>query len=201
MTIVSLCLRIRCIFVCSGRLTFVFSVETERLVAAVAAVGASGPATGELVPFVLACAGCGLLGALVMDLPMSRQEDGFTPAYVAAALVRRVQPSEVSFGHALVLHHVTGAVAGILYAALYLLFATVAPGIAAVGGVIALGHLAATVTVAAFIYAFFAHIVLPRAGRGIYEERATAVRGQWLRSAVVFGVVLGLSVPALTTVV
>jgi len=156
---------------------------------------------GELAQFVLACVGCGLLGALVMDYPMSRQEEGFTPAYVAAALVRRVPVAEVSVGEALVVHHATGAVAGVLYALVYLLFARVVPDVVAVGGVVAVGHLAATMVVSGFVYAFFAHVVLPRTGRGIYEERSTAVRGQWLRSVIVFGVVLGLSVPVFTTLV
>jgi len=156
---------------------------------------------GELAQFVLACVGCGLLGALVMDYPMSRQEEGFTPAYVAAALVRRVPVAEVSVAEALVVHHATGAVAGVLYALVYLLFARVVPDVVAVGGVVAVGHLAATMVVSGFVYAFFAHVVLPRTGRGIYEERSTAVRGQWLRSVIVFGVVLGLFVPVFTTLV
>ncbi|WP_331280782.1 hypothetical protein [Halobellus rufus] len=132
---------------------------------------------------------------------MSRQEDGFTPAYVAAGLLRRKPPTETSFGEALVVHHVTGAVAGVLYAISYLLFAAVTPDLHPIGGVLTLGHLVATVAVSAFVYAFFAHVVLPRAGRGIYEERATAVRGKWLRSAVVFGVVLGVTVPVFTSAV
>ncbi|WP_336025595.1 hypothetical protein [Halobellus salinisoli] len=155
----------------------------------------------ELPLFVLACVGCGLLGALVMDVPMSRQEDGFTPAYVAAGLLRRASPREISFAEALVVHHLTGALAGGLYALVYLGFTALAPGVSAIGGIVAIGHLVATIGVSAFVYAFFAHVVLPRAGRGIYEERATAVRGQWLRSAVVFGVVLGVTVPAFASVV
>nr|WP_238993959.1 hypothetical protein [Halobellus captivus] len=155
----------------------------------------------ELVRFALVCVGCGLLGAIVMDLPMASQEDGFTPAYVAAGLLRGTPPAEVSFGEALVVHHATGALAGALYALVYLIVATLIPRTGSIGAVITVGHLISTVTIAAFVYAFFAHVVLPRAGRGIYEERATAVRGQWLRSAVVFGVVLGVTVPAFASIV
>ncbi|MFB6089921.1 MAG: hypothetical protein ABEJ97_02575 [Halobellus sp.] len=156
-----------------------------------------------VVGFVLLCAVCGLLGALVMDVPMANQEHGYMPAYVAASTLLRRAPGEVSFPAALVLHHVTGAVAGGLYATVYLAFGLAAvtlavPGIP-LGGVAAVPHALATVLVSGFIYAFFAHLVLPRAGRRIYEERATAVRGQWLRSTVVFGVVLGVTVPAATT--
>jgi hypothetical protein len=150
--------------------------------------------------FVLVCVACGLLGAAVMDLPMMKQEDGFTPAYVAAALLRRTSPGEVPFREAVVVHHATGAIAGGLYGLAFLLFAAVLPAGAVVGGVEAVPHVAAAAGIAAFVYGFFAHVVLPRAGRRIYEERATAVRGQWLRSAVVFGVVIGVAVPALTSV-
>lgn len=153
--------------------------------------------------FVLLSAVCGLLGALVMDVPMANQEDGFTPAYVAASTLRRVDAEEVSFEAAFLLHHVTGAVAGVLYAVAYLVIGLattiLAVPSAALGGVGALPHLLATLLVSGFVYGFFAHLVLPRAGRRIYEERATAVRGQWLRSTVVFGAVLGVSVPAATT--
>ncbi|MFD1598242.1 hypothetical protein [Halobellus rarus] len=164
---------------------------------ALAGLGGSG---GDVGRFVLVCVACGLLGAVVMDFPMSKQEDGFAPAYVAAALLRRTPPGEVPFREAVVVHHATGAIAGGLYAVVFLLSAAVLPAGAVVGGVEAIPHVVAAAAVAAFVYGFFAHVVLPRAGRGIYEERATAVRGQWLRSAVVFGVAIGVTVPVLTSV-
>ena len=71
--------------------------------------------------------------------------------------------------------------------------------VATVGGVGSVPHLVATLGVSGFIYAFFAHLVLPRRGRGTYEERATAVRGQWLRSVVVFGATVAAAVPAATS--
>jgi hypothetical protein len=87
----------------------------------------------------------GLAAALVMDLPMSRQSEGFTPAYIAASVLRRSPPSDVSFRDANLVHHAAGGT--------------------------------------------------------IYEERATAVRGQWLRSSLVFGAALAVIAPALFSTV
>ena len=154
---------------------------------------------GETVPFVAVCVACGVLAAVVMDFPMARQTEGFTPAYIAASVLTRSQPDTVEFAAAFAVHHVAGAAAGILYAVVYL--ATAGPlGRVGVGGVAAVPHALATLAVAGFIYAFFAYLVLPRRGQRIYEERSTAVRGQWLRSVVVFGVTVALAVPAVTSV-
>jgi uncharacterized membrane protein len=164
------------------------------------AAAPAGPVAGEVAPFVVACVVCGVLAAIVMDFPMSRQEEGFTPAFIAASVLARSRPDAVGFPAAFAVHHVAGAAAGVLYAVVYLLSVGPLPGGLAVGGVAAVPHALATLAVAAFIYAFFAHLVLPRRGRGIYEQRATAVRGQWLRSVIVFGVAVVLVVPAVTTV-
>jgi hypothetical protein len=145
----------------------------------------------------------GLAAAVVMDVPMSRQSEGFTPAYIAASVLRRSPPSDVSFRDANVVHHAAGALGGVLYAAVagalvLALGSTPAPGAVAS----ALGpHLVGVAAVVVFIYLFFAHLVLPRAGGTIYEERATAVRGQWLRSSLVFGLALAVIAPALFSVV
>ena len=163
-----------------------------------AAASVSVP-VADVGPFVVVCAVCGVLAAVVMDYPMAKQTEGFTPAYIAASVLTRASPSSVDFRDAFLVHHVAGAAAGVLYALLYLP-AAVLPDVASVGGVGAAPHAIATLGVAAFIYAFFAHLVLPRRGRGIYEERATAVRGQWLRSVVVFGVTVAAVVPAATSV-
>ena len=156
--------------------------------------------TGDVAPFVAVCAVCGVFAAVVMDFPMARQAEGFTPAYIAASVLARSRPSSVESRSAFVVHHVAGAAAGVLYAVIYLLADGPLPGVAAVGGVDVIPHTLATLVVSGFIYAFFAHLVLPRRGRGIYEERATAVRGQWLRSVVVFGVTVAVAVPAVTSV-
>lgn len=168
--------------------------------AAAPAVAISGASTGAVAPFVAVCGVCGVLAAVVMDFPMSKQTEGFTPAYIAASVLARSRPSSVEFRSAFAVHHVAGAAAGVLYALVYLVSAGPLPGVTGVGGVSVLPHLLATLVVAGFIYAFFAHLVLPRRGRGIYEERATAVRGQWLRSVVVFGGTVAVVVPAATSV-
>jgi len=162
--------------------------------------GGSAGSAVEAVPFVAVCVACGVLAAVVMDFPMAKQAEGFTPAYIAASVLSRSRPSTVAFRSAFAVHHVAGGAAGVLYALVYLAAAGLLPGVATVGGVHTVPHLLATVFVSAFIYAFFAHLVLPRRGRGIYEERATAVRGQWVRSVVVFGLTVVVAVPAVTSV-
>jgi hypothetical protein len=146
---------------------------------------------------------------------MARQSEGFTPAYVAAAVVRGRTPEATSFRDASVVHHVAGALAGVLYALvalgvgalLGLSTPVLAPGTLADGGdtgaaaLALVPHAVGVVGVVAFIYAFFAHLVLPRAGGVIYEERATAVRGQWLRSSLVFGAALAVVAPVAAAVV
>lgn len=138
----------------------------------------------------------GLAGAVAMDVPMRRQPEGWTPARVAAAVIRRRPPEWVRFRTAALVHHAAGVLAGLLYALLVLPFALVGIG-PTVGRVPLVGHVAAVVTVVAFVYAFFAYLLLPRVGADVSGERATAVRGQWLRSSVVFGVVLAVVVPLL----
>ncbi|WP_224448918.1 hypothetical protein [Haloprofundus salilacus] len=143
----------------------------------------------------------GLVAAVVMDAPMGRQEGGFTPAYVAASVLRRTTPDAVSFRDATVVHHGAGLLAGVLYAVVLTFGETVVPRVVSLGGVDLLSHLVAVGVVVSFIYVFFAHFVLPRAGGDIYEEQSTAVRGQWLRSSLVFGAALAVVAPFLFAVV
>ncbi|WP_424006350.1 hypothetical protein [Haloferax denitrificans] len=165
----------------------------DLLPAAVAALDAAS-SLGAVAGRLLLGAVVGVAAAVVMAIPMWRQDDGFTPAYVAAAVVRRTTPDEVSFADANVAHHAAGGLAGVLYAVVYLATDAVAPDLG-VAGVDLPSHLVATAVVVAFIYVAFARFVLPRAGRRIYEERATAVRGQWLRSSLVFGATLLVLAP------
>ncbi|KAB1198992.1 hypothetical protein GJR99_14385 [Haloferax sp. MBLA0078] len=137
----------------------------------------------------------GLAAAIVMDIPMWRQEEGFTPAYIAASVIRRTGPENVDFLDANLVHHVAGVLSGVLYAGVYLLVDAVIPELP-VGGVDFTPHLISMLVVVVSIYFLFSYFVLPRAGRSIYEERATAVRGQWLRSSLVFGVALLVLGPA-----
>lgn len=139
----------------------------------------------------------GVIAAIVMDWPMSRQPEGFTPAYIAAGIVTRQPQTNVSFPVAMAVHHIAGGLGGVLYAVLVALFSFVVPPATAVG-VNLLAHLLAVTVVVGFIYGFFAHFVLPHRGGRSYEEQATAIRGQWLRSALVFGATLFVTVPLVT---
>jgi hypothetical protein len=141
----------------------------------------------------------GLAGAVAMDVPMGRHPEGWTPAFVAASVLRRTEPRAVRFRDASVVHHAAGVAAGVLYA---LFAAPLAVGLAGTLPTPGVGpslpvaaHLLAALGVVGFVYAFFAYLVLPRAGEGIDGGRATAVRGQWFRSAVVFGAALAVVVP------
>jgi len=93
-------------------------------------------------------------------------------------------------------HHLAGGLAGLLYALVALGVDQVTPGLSPAVGIALHAHLIGVVVVVGFIYAFFAHLVLPRAGGRPYEEQATAVRGQWLRSALVYGLTVLVLVPA-----
>jgi hypothetical protein len=141
----------------------------------------------------------GLAAAVAMLVPMSRQPEGFTPAYIAASVLRQTTPDEVRFLDANIAHHGAGVLAGTLYAAVLALLSAVVPDLLRMEAVELLPHLLSVMLIVLFIYAFFAHLVLPRAGGRIYEEQATAVRGQWLRSSLVFGAVLVVVAPALVS--
>jgi len=141
------------------------------------------------------CAATGLLAAVVMDYPMSRQPQGFEPAYVAAGVLTRRAPEAVPFRDAVVAHHAFGPPAGVLYGIVTPPVAAVLPDIAAVGGLDLGAHVLGVALTVAFVYLFFSSLVLPRAGRYGADE-ATAITGQWLRSAVVFGAALFVGVPA-----
>lgn len=148
--------------------------------------------------FVLTGLGAGVLAAVVMDWPMSRQPEGFTPAYIAASVLTGQQPQEVSFSMAMIVHHLAGGLAGLLYALVVVALSRVMPTLLSVGGIDLLAHVLGVVVVVSFIYGFFAHLVFPQRGGRSYEEQATAIRGQWLRSALVFGATLLVAVPLVT---
>ncbi|WP_049916752.1 hypothetical protein [Halogeometricum pallidum] len=161
-----------------------------------------GPAVagvlGEALTFVGLSAVSGFVAAVAMTVPMATQEDGYTPAYIAAATLRRTTPEEVSTVVARLVHYGAGVVSGVLYAAAYAALSPLLPSTASAGSLDALPHALATAAVVGFVYVFFAHFVLPRAGTGVHEERSTAVRGQWLRSSLVFGATLVVVLPLVT---
>lgn len=156
---------------------------------------------GSTVEFVLVSAVAGLVAAIGMGYPMWKQSDGFAPAYVAVGLLTRRNFSDVPLQEALVLHHVAGTIAGVLYAVLALSFGGGVPAVVTVAGVPLAPHLLATLVVVAGIYGVFAKLILPRASAGRYEETDTAVRGQWLRSALAFGAAMVVLVPAILSAV
>lgn len=139
----------------------------------------------------------GLAAAVAMNWPMSRQPEGFTPAFVVASLVRRSSSTAASFRGAAAVHHAAGVLSGALYALAFTALDGAVPTLLAAGGVDLAVHLLAVVGVVAVNYLGFSRFLLPRAGGTIHEERATAVRGQWLRSSLVFGAVLLLLGPIL----
>lgn len=142
----------------------------------------------------------GLVAAVAMDVPMSRQPDGWTPAVIAAAVLTRATPEDVSFEGASAVHHATGIAAGMLYGIVTLALASAAPSLLW-SDVPLVAHAFSVVAVTVVIYLVFAHGVLPRVGGTMYEERATAIRGQWLRSALVFAVALTIAGPLLLSLV
>ncbi len=159
-------------------------------------LAASQPLSGVAVVTVGALAG--LVAAVVMDWPMSRQPDGFMPAAIAAGILTRQSVEDVSMAELLAVHHAAGLLAGGLYGLLVVAATANLPAVVSVGGLGLLAHLLAVGVVTGFIYGFFAHLVLPRAGDSSYEEQATAIRGQWLRSSLVFGTTLLVVVPFVT---
>jgi len=139
----------------------------------------------------------GLAGAVAMDVPMNRQPEGWTPAFVAASVVRRRSPEEVPFRDATVVHHTAGVLAGVLYALavapLALALGVTRPAVAVAPVAV---HAVGVAVVTAFVYVVFAFVVFPRRTPDVPEGRMTAIRGQWLRSTVVFGAALAVVAPA-----
>jgi hypothetical protein len=141
----------------------------------------------------------GLAGTVVMDVPMARHREGWTPAFVAASVLRRTDPGAVAFRDAAVVHHAAGVAAGVLYALVAAPLSVVLGDTPATPGVAVLpvvAHGLAVAVVVGFVYGFFAYVVFPRAGRGIDDDRGTEVRGQWIRSVAVFGATFAVAVPA-----
>lgn len=143
----------------------------------------------------------GLVGGVMMDLLMTQQEDGFAPAHVAVAVLTRRSPAEIPFRDAIFAHHLASGVVGGLYSVLSFAFAALIPAGWLIGGVPTIPHALAVLVVVGFIYFLFTAIVLPRVNEGVYEERATAIHGQWLRAAALFGAVMLVGIPAVVRAV
>ncbi|WP_276272779.1 hypothetical protein [Haloarcula litorea] len=140
----------------------------------------------------------GVLAAVLMNIPMYVQPEGYRPAYVAAAGATRRDPGEVGPAAAAVAHHVAGVAAAVLYGGLTFALAAVLPTLLPLNGVPAVPHLVGVLAVTLFVYAFFERVALPRAG-GSFREDADPIVRQWALSAFIYGVTLALVVPVLVT--
>jgi hypothetical protein len=142
----------------------------------------------QSVPPALLVAGvrAGFGAAVVMDLPMAIQKEGYTPAYVAAGVLRGQDPEAVSRIDATIAHHGAGALGGVLFALVYAALDTTAISTAELRseGISTPAYPIAVV----FVYAFFARFVLVRFG-GEARDRAGAVRRAWVVSTLVYGAV------------
>lgn len=128
----------------------------------------------------------GLLGAVVMDVPMGFLAEGFTPAYLAASKLQGTTPEQVSDATAQLLHHGVGTGTGVLYG-LLLFFVDAQVGSVAAAGLVAAG----AVTIG--IVLFFVFLVVPSAG--FDDERSATVARHWVLSAFVYGVALAFLGP------
>jgi hypothetical protein len=142
----------------------------------------------------------GLLATVLMNLPMRRLREGSTPPFVAASALTGDELTAVSGGAASAVHYAAGTLAGVS-------FTLVAEGvetlmtprlILAGTGLPLIPHLAAGLIVFAFLFVFFAYLVLPTFG-GEAIERAARVRNDWAISASVYTAALLVLVPVLTT--
>jgi hypothetical protein len=132
----------------------------------------------------------GFGAAVVMDLPMAIQKEGYTPAYVAAGVLQGQNPGEVSRVDATIAHHGAGALGGVLFALVYATLDAAAISIAEsrIEGLSTPAYPIAVGFVVAFVYAFFARFVLVRFG-GEARDRAGTVRRAWVVSTLVYGAV------------
>ena len=145
--------------------------------------------------WVLVCLVSGAVAAALMNIPMYVQPQGYKPAYVAAAGLRRCDPSEVSQALAVAVHQVTGTVATLLYGAVVVVL-SVLPTALSLNGVPTIPHLVGVAVLTLFIYYFFERVALPRAGGSLREESTPIVR-QWALSAFIYGVTLALLIPVM----
>jgi len=148
--------------------------------------------------WVLLCLLSGVVATVLMNIPMAVQPDGYRPAYVAAGGLRGIDPAEVSDAAAVLVHHVTGTAAALLYGAVVFVLSLVLPTAIPLNGIPAIPHLIGVIAVAAFIFYFFERIALPRAG-GSFQSDSGAIVQQWALSTFIYGVTLGLLLPVVVT--
>ena len=133
-----------------------------------------------------------------MNIPMYVQPMGYRPAYVAAGGVTGRDPGETSDAAAVVVHHVTGTAAALLYGAIVVALSAILPAVLSLNGIPTVPHLAGVLGVTLFVYYFFERVALPRAG-GSLRADAEPITRQWALSAFIYGTTLGLFLPVVVT--
>lgn len=107
------------------------------------------------------CLVSGLLAAVLMNIPMYVQPEGYRPAFVAAAGLTRRDPSDVETALAVAVHHVTGTAAALLYGGIVAALGAVLPAALLLNGIPAVPHLVGAVGVALFVYGTTLALLLP----------------------------------------
>ncbi|QIO23943.1 hypothetical protein [Haloarcula sp. JP-L23] len=144
------------------------------------------------------CVLSGVFAAVLLNIPMYVQPEGYLPAYVAAGGLTAVDPADVSTPLAVAVHHATGTAVALLYGALVYALAAILPAGLSLAGVPAIPHLLGAVGVTLFIYYFFERVAMPRAGGSVGGQRNDIVQ-QWALSSFIYGTTLALAVPVFVT--
>ncbi|WP_254272087.1 hypothetical protein [Haloarcula marina] len=148
--------------------------------------------------WMFVCLVSGAFAAVLMNIPMYVQPEGYRPAYVAAGGLTGVDPRDVHTALAVALHHVTGTAAGLLYGLVVFVLAAILPTAVPLNGIPAIPHLLGATAVTLFIYFFFERIAMPRAGGSFRADREDIVQ-QWALSSFIYGTTLALLTPVAVT--
>ncbi|MFU1782485.1 hypothetical protein ACM16X_13970 [Haloarcula japonica] len=151
-----------------------------------------------ITQWAFACVVAGAVIGLLLNIPMVTQDQGYLPAYVAAAGLTRADPATVSRPLAVAVHHGTALVAALLYGAVVAGLAFVLPTAVSLNGVPLIPHIVGIGGISAFIYYFFARIAMPRFGGSVRDDADEIIR-QWALTAFIFGTALALFIPVLVT--
>lgn len=147
-------------------------------------------------------AAAGLLATLVANVPMHRQSEGSTPAFVAAGALTRSELTEVSGGAASAVHYAAGVASGLLFALAAWALDRALPATARIPGTRLewAPHVLAGLLLLGFLFVSFGYLVLPLFGREA-RSRAGTVRKQWFVTATVYVAALLVLVPVGAAVV
>jgi len=144
------------------------------------------------------CLLSGAVAALLMNIPMYVQPEGYRPAYVAAGGLLGCDPGEADDVVAVAVHHVTGVAAALLYGAVVFGFGSLLPEVLLLNGIPVVSHLLGAGAVTLFIFYFFQRVAMPRAG-GSFKTDAEPIVRQWALSAFIYGTTLALLLPVIVT--